>query len=38
MTTFFATEPDAALFQIPAGYQVVDKTAPFSVTVHYGNQ
>lgn len=37
ITTFSAAEPDPSLFQVPPGYQVVDETAPFTVTIHYDN-
>jgi hypothetical protein len=26
-------EPDAALFQVPQGYQVIDETGPFTITI-----
>jgi hypothetical protein len=38
ITTFSATEPDPSLFQIPAGYRIVDETAPFTITVHYDSE
>jgi hypothetical protein len=37
MKTFSTAEPDPSLFQIPAGYQVVDEPTPFTITIHYGN-
>ncbi|MDM7997150.1 MAG: hypothetical protein QUT30_15875 [Acidobacteriota bacterium] len=27
-------EPDAALFQVPSGYRVVDETGPFTITIN----
>jgi hypothetical protein len=27
------TEPDPALFQVPPGYQVIDETGPFTITI-----
>jgi hypothetical protein len=27
------TEPDAALFQVPAGYKTVNETGPFTITI-----
>jgi hypothetical protein len=35
MTNFIAGEPNPALFQIPAGYQIVDETAQFTITIPY---
>jgi hypothetical protein len=26
-------EPDPALFQVPVGYQVIDETGPFTITI-----
>jgi hypothetical protein len=33
MKDFTAAEPDPTLFMIPAGYQIVDETGPFTITV-----
>jgi hypothetical protein len=33
MLDFSAEEPDPALFQIPAGYQIVDETGQFTITI-----
>jgi hypothetical protein len=33
MANFSVTEPDPALFQIPEGYQIVDETGQFSITI-----
>ena len=38
MTNFTAGEPDPALFQVPAGYQILDETAAFSITIPYQGQ
>lgn len=37
MANFSTAEPDPALFKVPAGWQVVDETAPFTITITYGN-
>jgi hypothetical protein len=33
MKDFSATEPDPTLFMVPAGYQIVDETGQFTITV-----
>jgi len=33
MSDLSTAEPDAALFQIPAGYKIVDETGSFTFTV-----
>jgi hypothetical protein len=33
MKDFSPTEPDPTLFMVPAGYQIVDETGPFTITV-----
>ena len=38
MTNFTAGEPDPALFHPPPGYQIVDETAPFTITIPYQGQ
>jgi hypothetical protein len=38
MTNFTAGEPNPALFQVPAGYQIVDETAAFTITIPYQGQ
>jgi hypothetical protein len=38
MTKFMAGEPDPALFQVPAGYQIVDETQKFSITIPYSGR
>lgn len=38
MTKFAAGEPDQALFQVPAGYQIVDEAAKFSITIPYSGE
>jgi hypothetical protein len=30
---FIAAEPDSELFQIPAGYQIIDETGPFKIVI-----
>jgi hypothetical protein len=38
MTSFTAGEPDPSLFQVPSGYQIVDDTANFTITIPYQPQ
>jgi hypothetical protein len=33
MKDFSTEEPDPSLFQIPAGYQIVDETGQFTITI-----
>ncbi len=33
MEDFSVAEPDAALFQVPPGYQVVDESGPFKIVL-----
>ena len=35
VTNFTAGEPDPALFQVPPGYQIVEETGPFTITIPY---
>ena len=38
MVSFAAGDPDPSLFQIPPGYQIVDETANFTITIPYQPQ
>jgi hypothetical protein len=38
MKDFSMDEPDPSLFQIPAGYQIVDETGEFTITIPRGAQ
>jgi hypothetical protein len=33
MKDFSIEEPDPTLFQVPAGYQIVDETGQFTITI-----